>query len=109
MPSSLACSGSEPFLQVSEAHLCVDVAGWELAVGDAAAFVTRGHRRGLRLEDEDETPPALQINLNGRRCGTLDFSKGAAHSCCIYDKTKEITVSRKDWMQEVWTQQRLGR
>ena len=94
--------GSEPFLQVSEAHLCVDVAGWELAVGDAAAFVTRGHRRGLRLEDEDETPPALQINLNGRRCGTLDFSKGAAHSCCIYDKTKEITVSRKDWMQEVW-------
>ncbi len=81
---------------------------WELAVGDAAAFVTRGHRRGLRLEDEDETPPALQINLNGRRCGTLDFSKGAAHSCCIYDKTKEITVSRKDWMQEVWRNQRLG-
>jgi hypothetical protein len=92
--------GSEPFLQVSEAHLCVDVAGWELAVGDAAAFVTRGHRRGLRLEDE--TPSSLQINLNGRRCGTLDFSKGAPHSCCIYDKTKEITVSRKDWMQEVW-------
>ena len=44
----------------------------------------------------------MQINLNGRRCGTLDFSKGAAHSCCIYDKTKEITVSRKDWMHEVW-------
>jgi hypothetical protein len=40
--------------------------------------------------------------LNGRRCGTLDFSKGAPHSCCIYDKTKEITVSRKDWMHEVW-------
>jgi hypothetical protein len=94
--------GSEPCLQVSEAHLCVDVARWELAVGDAAAFVARGHRRGLRLEDEDETPQALQINLNGRRCGTLDFSKGAAHSCCIYDKTKEITVSRKDWMEEVW-------
>jgi hypothetical protein len=94
--------GSEPFLQVSEAHLCADVAGWELAVGDATAFVTRGLRRGLRLEEEDETPSGLQINLNGRRCGTLDFSKGPAHSCCIYDKTKEITVSRKDWMHEVW-------
>jgi hypothetical protein len=94
--------GSEPFLQVSEAHLCVDIADWELAVADAAAFVTRGHRRGLRLEDEDETPGELQVNFNGRRCGTLDFSKGAPHSCCIYDKTKEITVSRKDWMQEVW-------
>jgi hypothetical protein len=31
------------------------------------------------------------------------FCKGAARSCCIYDKTKEITVSRKDWMQTVWT------
>jgi hypothetical protein len=96
--------GSAPQLQVSEAHLCTDVAGWELALGDASAFVTRGHHRGLRLEDEDDTAPSqLQINLNGRRCGTLDFSKGAAHSCCIYDKTKEITVSRKDWMHEVWT------
>jgi hypothetical protein len=94
--------GSEPFLQVSEAHLCVDVAGWELAVVDAAAFVMRGRRRGLRLEDDDETPPGLQINLNGRRCGALDFSKGAAHSCCIYDKTKQIIVLRKDWMHEVW-------
>ena len=27
---------------------------------------------------------------------------GGAHSCCIYDKTTEIAVSRKDWMQEVW-------
>jgi hypothetical protein len=24
------------------------------------------------------------------------------HSCRIYDKTKEITVSHKDWMQAVW-------
>jgi hypothetical protein len=28
--------GSKPFLQVREAHLCVDVVGWELTVGDAA-------------------------------------------------------------------------
>jgi hypothetical protein len=30
-----AMLGSEPYLQVSEAHLCVDIADWELAVGDA--------------------------------------------------------------------------
>jgi hypothetical protein len=71
-------------------------------VCDASGFVTPGHRRGLRLEDEDETPGELQINLNGRRCGTLDFSKGAPHPCCVYGNTKEITFSRKDWMQEVW-------
>ena len=60
-----------------------------IAAGCAWRMRTRRHQR-------------LQINLNGRRCGTLEFSKGAVHSCCIYDKTKEITVSRKDWMQEVW-------
>jgi hypothetical protein len=98
--------GGEPLLQVSEVHLCVDVAGWTLTMSEAQAFVTRGYRRGLRLEDEDgpeATAPELQVNLNGRRCGTLDFSKGAPHSCCIYDKPAEITVSRKDWMRAVWT------
>ncbi len=42
------------------------------------------------------------MNFDGRRCTGYEFSKGAVHSCCIYDKTKEITVSRKVWMQEVW-------
>ncbi len=42
------------------------------------------------------------MQFAGRRLATLDFSKGAPHACCIYDKTAEIQVSRKDWMQEVW-------
>jgi hypothetical protein len=101
--------GAEPYLQVSEVHLCVDIAGWELAVADVDCFLTRGHRRSLRVgsrpvgEDEDSAPaPELQINLNGRRCSTLDFSKGAPHSCCIYDKTSELVISRKDWIHAVW-------
>jgi hypothetical protein len=73
-----------PFtLQVSEVHLCVDMADWELSVDEIASFITRSRSKGLRL-------------------ATLDFSKGAPHACCIYDKTAEIQVSRKDWMQEVW-------
>jgi hypothetical protein len=40
--------------------------------------------------------------LRGRRCTGFDFSRGAVHACCIYDKTAEIVVSRKDWMREVW-------
>src|SRR5215813_8667775 len=35
-------------LQVSEVHLCADVAGWELSLEDAQAFITRGHRRLCR-------------------------------------------------------------
>jgi hypothetical protein len=103
-----------PFmLQVSEIHLCVDLAGWELAVGEMGAFITRSRRKGLRLfpsdaslpDDEEPfiSPGDMQLQFAGRRLATLDFSKGAPHACCLYDKTAEIIVSRKDWMQEVWT------
>jgi hypothetical protein len=105
-------------LQVSEAHLCVDIAGWELSLDEAPAFITRGHKRGAHMEGEEsrftqawdkdqdqDAPfihPPLEVNQHGRRCTGYEFSKGAAHSCCLYDKTKELTISRKDWMQEVW-------
>ena len=102
-----------PFtLQVSEAHLCVDVAGWELSLADLPVFITRSRSKGLRLfpvevpgTDEDSfiTPGDMRLQFAGRRLATLDFSKGAPHACCIYDKTAEIQISRKDWMQEVWT------
>jgi hypothetical protein len=97
-------------LQVGEVHLCADLAGWELALDDAPAFLSRGHTRKTHfdaVEDAEESatewaPPALEVNLFGRRCTGFEFSKGAAHSCTIYDKTKEITLSRKEWMQAVW-------
>jgi hypothetical protein len=96
-------------LQVSEAHLCADIAGWEPSLHDAPAFITRGHRRKTHTEsigvDSDKAgcdDSKMEVNFDGRRCTGYEFSKGAVHSCCIYDKTKEITVSRKTWMQEVW-------
>jgi hypothetical protein len=105
-------------LQVSEAHLCADIAGWEPLLDDAPAFITRGHRRKTRLAGESEdmadepakggdpeaafVGAAPEINLHGRRCTGFEFSRGAVHSCCVYDKTKEIAVSRKDWMRAVW-------
>ncbi len=102
-----------PFmLQVSEVHLCVDIADWEISLENVSAFITRSRSKGLRLfpfdasqaEDEDPfiAPHDLRLQFAGRRLATLDFSKGAPHACCIYDKTAEIAVSRKDWMQEVW-------
>jgi hypothetical protein len=103
-----------PFtLQVSEVHLCVDVADWELSLDEMSAFITRSRNKGLRLfasellkvDDEEPfvSPTDLRLQFAGRRLATLDFSKGAPHACCIYDKIAEITVSRKDWIQEVWT------
>ena len=103
-----------PFtLQVSEVHLCADVAGWELSLDNLPAFITRSRSKGLRLFPSDAPSPEVdepfiapddvRLQFAGRRLATLDFSKGAPHACCIYDKTAEIIVSRKDWMQEVWT------
>lgn len=108
--SFLASFLGVPFtLQVSEVHLCVDVAGWEPRLGDLGAFITRSRSKGLRLEELDEeddndelVPPELRLQFTGRRLTTLDFSKGSPHACCIYDKTAELIVSRKDWMHEVW-------
>ncbi len=103
-----------PFtLQVSEVHLCADVAEWELSLEEVSSFITRSRSKGLRLfpieapltEDEDPFFPPSDVRLQfaGRRLATLDFSKGAPHACCLYDKTAEIAVSRKEWMHEVWT------
>jgi hypothetical protein len=95
-------------LQVSEAHLCCDVAGWELSLADAHVFLTRAHKRASHLEpaDADERneygAPQLEANQDGRRCTGFEFSKGASHSSTVYDKTREIVVSRKDWMRVVW-------
>jgi hypothetical protein len=94
-------------LQVSELHLCADISGWEPSLNDAPAFITRGHRRKTHTESEaaeEVGESSLEVNFDGRRCTGYEFSKGAVHSCCIYDKTKEITVSRKAWMQQVWCQ-----
>src|SRR5260221_8163631 len=98
-------------LQVSEVHLCADIACWELSLEDARAFITRGHNRTTHVDGPEADPgsgneyvaPTFELNMRGRRCTGYEFSKGAAHSCCIDDKTTEITLSRKDWMREVWT------
>ena len=41
-------------LQVSEVHMCADVAGWELSLDDARAFISRGHRRKTHLDLPDD-------------------------------------------------------
>ena len=87
-----------PFtLQVSEVHLCVDVADWELSLDDMSAFITRSRSKGLRLGSDaaDEeldasleatgpfiAPGDVRVQFAGRRLATLDFSKGAPHACC---------------------------
>jgi hypothetical protein len=110
--------GGESFtLQVSEVHLCVDVADWDITLADAEACVSRsrGRKNHLVKPDEDIQPddgdwevPDLDVNTNGRLCTGFEFSKKAPHSCVIYDKTKELRKSRKDWMYAVWLRNGWG-
>jgi hypothetical protein len=80
------------WLQVSEVHLCADVVGWELSLGDAPVFITRGQKRTTHIEqptdsdhdiDDELEMPGFKMNMEGRRCTGYEFSKGAAHSCGI--------------------------
>src|SRR5260370_21606613 len=41
-------------LQVSEVHLCADVAGRELSLSDAPAFITRGHQRSSHADEPEQ-------------------------------------------------------
>jgi hypothetical protein len=109
--------GRERFrLQISEVHLCVDVAGWDLTLADADAFLSRSRARTSRLvrpeeddlreaagtQEDDYSAPSVTVHTNGRVCTGFEFSKKAPHSCVIYDKTRELARSRKEWMHTVW-------
>jgi hypothetical protein len=105
-------------LQVSEPHLCADLAGWDITFADAEQFVSRSRVRAARLvhpaDDSLDAPlehgevaegydtPSVIVRSNGRACTGFVFSPTAPHSCTIYDKTRELVHSRKDWMRSIW-------
>lgn len=87
-------------LQVREVHRCVDIAGWVLTKEDEECFVTRasfGHR-----PDDEVSSVYPEVKGRGRKLRQFDFSKTAPHSCCIYNKSREITQSGKGWLKEIW-------
>src|SRR5579875_168399 len=86
-------------LQVSEVHLCMDIAGWALSLDDVRRFVSQGRAKAARVAAEDESPI---VRFTGRRCTEIKFSQGAPHSCDIYDKTLEVKSHGKQWFYEVW-------
>jgi hypothetical protein len=102
--------GEDFTLQVSEVHLCVDIAGWELSLDDAQRFVSRGRSKAARLYENEDEQEAMQLatplaRITGRRCTEYKFSQTAPHSCDVYDKTLEVRVHHKQWFHEIWKQQ----
>jgi hypothetical protein len=92
--------GEHIHLQVSEVHLCADLAGFDFSqVNYEEHFVTR-----VRKNDSIYSVGADGISLDYRRVSTLRFSShGSPLSCSIYDKTLEIKQkSGKTWFHDLW-------
>jgi hypothetical protein len=98
----------EMFLQVSSVDLCVDVAGWEDVerLDRVMNFVSRSRKRMVR--DESEWIGDLksrEYSVGFQRTG-FDFSRSkyglSALSCRIYDKSRELEQSGKEWFVDLW-------
>ncbi|MGH2507599.1 MAG: hypothetical protein ACRDHZ_09400 [Ktedonobacteraceae bacterium] len=91
-------------LQVSEVHLCADIAGWDVARCDwQHAFLSRARRRTNRAEESDVAGGAGVAVLSGRRLATLEFgAHGSPLSCSMYNKSLEIKSSGKVWFEDIW-------
>jgi hypothetical protein len=99
---------SEMFVQVSSVDLCVDVAGWEdVARLDCARnFVSRSRKRGLHEESDWAGDLKSRDYALGLQRTGYDFARdkkaSSALSCRIYDKSREIEKSGKEWFVDLW-------
>ncbi len=98
----------EMYLQVSSVDLCADVAGWDGIehLDQARDFVTRARKRGVHEQtDWTEEYKTRSYALGLQRTG-FDFARskdGASPlSCRIYDKSREIGISGKEWFFDLW-------
>ena len=92
--------GEHIHLQVSEVHLCADLAGFDFSqVNYEAHFVTR-----VRKNDSIYSMGVDGVSLDAHRVSTLRFSShGSPLSCSIYNKTLEIKQkSGKTWFYDLW-------
>lgn len=98
----------EMYLQVSLVDLCVDVAGWDDIdrLDRYENFITRARKRTSYTEIEESNSTVLQDFSYGKHHTGFAFGKDkkgrSSLSCRIYDKTREILLSGKDWVRDLW-------
>ncbi len=96
--------GCDLFLQPSEVHLCADIAGWD-DVGTLDRrhnFVSRSRKRATYYVPDWSYDAHLDTYSEGLHEAGFDFSKWGPMSCTIYDKTREMKKSGKDWFADLW-------
>src|SRR5262249_28133554 len=113
--------------QVSELHLCADVAGQEVDALRREDFVHRGtiatwhandaqlldllevgnregEGRGQQTEGAEAAPPMVDLSIRHGETEGISFSKTAAHAGALYNKPKEIRYKSRDkvWFADIW-------
>lgn len=100
--------GNEMFLQVSEVHLCVDVAGWRdiASMDHRRMFVSRSRQRPGHDEADWNFEPGEKMNVHdfsfGLKRTGLSFSPKGVLSCVIYNKSRELKQTGKEWFEDKW-------
>ena len=101
----------EMYLQVSQVDLCVDVAGWGdiVTLERGKHFVTRS-RQGASYEESSllSGVTAREYTMGLARMG-FDFGSKAGRKslfCRVYDKTRELEQSGKEWFRDLWRYRR---
>jgi hypothetical protein len=96
--------GQEVHLQPSEVHLCTDIAGWSdvASLDRLNNFVSRSRKRDTHSVPDWDIDLYVNEHSFGLKQTGFDFSKRGALSCTIYDKTREMKQSGKEWFTDIW-------
>lgn len=94
----------EMYLQVSSIDLCADVAGWSDIdqLDRRRDFVSRSRKRSVHTTPDWGYDAELREYSYGLQGTGFEFSRGGPLSCTIYDKSREIIKSGKEWFEDAW-------
>lgn len=83
--------------RISRLDICVDTDEAEFKMTDINGIVTYSKTKTMHFQNY-----ADDINYSGRDFTGITIGRGNTILCRIYDKTKEIAKSGKEWFKEIW-------
>lgn len=83
--------------RISRLDICVDTDEAEFNQKDIFGVVTYSKTKTLHY-----ISPVDDVNYSGRQFTGITIGRGKSILCRIYDKTKEIQKSGKEWFKEIW-------